>query len=72
MLYVFVFIAHERRTVLHVNITTSPRAEWVWRQLINATPWGTGPRLLIRDRDRAYGGDFVARRPPIGARRTDA
>ena len=67
-LYVFFFIAHERRTVMHVNITASPRAEWVWRQLINATPWGTGPRFLIRDRDRAYGGDFVARARRMGIR----
>jgi len=33
----------------------------VWRQLIEATPWGRTPRYLIRDRDRVYGGDFVPR-----------
>ena len=38
----------------------------MWRQLINATPWGRGPRYLIRDRDRAYGGDFIARARRIG------
>ncbi|MDA1061543.1 MAG: integrase core domain-containing protein [Chloroflexi bacterium] len=65
-LYVFFFIAHDRRTVMHVNVTAHPRAEWVWRQLINATFWGSGPRYLIRDRDRSYGGDFVARARGIG------
>ena len=65
-LYVFFFIAHDRRTVTHVIVTAHPTAEWVWCQLVNATPWGTGPRFLIRDRDRSYGGDFVARARRIG------
>ena len=51
---------------MHLNVTGHPTAEWVWRQLINATPWGTGPRYLIRDRDRSYGGDSVARARRIG------
>ena len=67
-LYVFFFIAHDRRTVMHVNVTAHPTATWVWRQLINATPWGSGPRYLIRDRDRSYGGDFIARAKRIGIR----
>ncbi len=29
--------------------------------MIEATPWGRKPRFLIRDRDRSYGGDFIAR-----------
>ena len=65
-LYVFFFIAHDRRTVTHLNVTAHPTAEWVWRQLINATPWGRGPRYVIRDRDRSYGGDFIARARRIG------
>ena len=44
-LYVFFFIAHDRRTVMHMNVTAHPNAEWVWRQMINATPWGGRPRL---------------------------
>ena len=67
-LYVLFFIAHDRRTVVHVNVTAHPTASWVWRQLINATPWGTSPRFLIRDRDRSYGGHFVARARSIGIR----
>ena len=67
-LYVFFFIAHDRRTVVHVSVTAHPTPSWVWRQLINATPWGTSPRFLIRDRDRSYGGHFVARARSIGIR----
>ena len=65
-LYVFFFIAHGRRPIVHFNVTDHPKAEWVWRQLIEATPWGESPRFLIRDRDRSYVGDFVARARCIG------
>jgi transposase InsO family protein len=41
-------------------------AAWVWRQFIEATPWGRQPRFLIRDRDRVYGGDFRERAKALG------
>ena len=68
-LYVLVFIAHGRRELVHVNVTANPTAAWVWRQLIQATPWGNKPRHLLRDRDAVYGRDFRerARRPAIDA-----
>ncbi|MDA0352320.1 MAG: integrase core domain-containing protein [Chloroflexi bacterium] len=65
-LYVFFVISHDRRRIEHFNRTRHPTADWVWRQLMEATPWGVGPRFLIRDRDRNYGGDFVARARRIG------
>ena len=65
-IYVIVFIAHDRRRIVHVNVTRHPTAEWVWRQLIEATPWADQPRHLIRDRDRCYGADFIARATRIG------
>ena len=40
----------------------------MWRQLVEATPWGRLPRFLIRDRDRAYGPDFPARASRLGIR----
>jgi hypothetical protein len=51
-LYVFFFIAHDRRRLVHVSVTAHPTAEWAWRQVIAATPWTQQPRYLIRDRDR--------------------
>ena len=65
-LYVIVFIGHRRRHIVHVNVTSHPTAEWVWRQLLEATPWGAQPRHLIRDRDRCYGMDFIAKASQIG------
>ena len=55
-LYVF-FITHARRRIVHFNVTAQGTAPWVWRQWLEATPWGQQPRYLIRDRDRSYGGD---------------
>jgi transposase InsO family protein len=60
-LYVFFFITHQRREVVHVNVTASPTAAWIWQQFINATPWGWQPGYLIHDRDAVYGRDFPAR-----------
>jgi transposase InsO family protein len=33
----------------------------VWRQLIEATPWGNKPHHLLHDRDTVYGRDFRQR-----------
>ena len=60
-LYVLCFITHERRHIVHFDVTARPTARWVWRQLLEATPWGQQPRHLLRDRDRSYGGDFIRR-----------
>jgi len=60
-LFVFFFISHCRRKLVHLNVTAHPTAEWVWRQLIEATPWGEQPKYLIRDRDCCYGGSFDRR-----------
>jgi transposase InsO family protein len=57
-LYVFLFISHERRELIHFNVTGSPTAAWIWRQVIEATAWGRQPRYLIHDRDNVYGDDF--------------
>jgi transposase InsO family protein len=65
-LYVLVFIAHGPRELVHVNVTASPTAAWVWRQVIEATPWGRTPRHLLHDRDRVYGRDFCQRARRVG------
>ena len=67
-LYVIAFIAHDRHRIVHVNVTHHPTAAWVWRQLLEATPWGAQPRHLIRDRDRCYAADFVRQALRVGIR----
>jgi hypothetical protein len=46
-LYVLLFITHGRRELVRVNVTAHPIAAWVWRQLLEATPWGRQPSHLI-------------------------
>ena len=65
-LYVFFFIEHGRRKLVHLNVTAHPTADWVWRQLIQATPWGDQPRFLLRDRDASFGKSFASRARAIG------
>jgi len=60
-LYVLFFISHGRRALVHFKVTAHPSAAWVWRQLIEATPWDRAPRYLIHDRDRAWGTEFRRR-----------
>jgi putative transposase len=54
---VLIVLSHPRRRVLHVNLTTSPTAAWVARQLRGALPFETAPGYLIRDRDGIYGAE---------------
>ena len=61
VLYVFIVLRHDRREVVHFNVTTNPCAEWAARQIINAFPYEAAPRFLIRDRDGIYGEYFQNR-----------
>ena len=61
VLFVFVVLAHDRRRVVHVNVTDSPTAQWTGQQLVEAFPWDTAPRYLLRDRDAVYGVVFSSR-----------
>ena len=61
LLYVMIVITHERRKVIHFNITEAPTAEWTAQQVVNAFPYDTAPQYLLRDRDSIYGSVFVQR-----------
>jgi putative transposase len=66
ILFVFVVLRHDRRTVAHFNVTANPRAQWTARQMIEAFPYGKAPRFLIRDRDRICSSIFRDRIANIG------
>jgi hypothetical protein len=57
VLYMFLVLAHERRRILHFNLTAHPTAEWAGQQLGEAFPFAELPRYL-RDRDAIFGHDF--------------
>ncbi len=59
LLFCFVILSHDRRRILHFNVTAHPTAEWSAQQIGEAFPGdGTEPRYLLRDRDGAYGNEF--------------
>ena len=66
VLFVFVVLAHERRRVVHINVTDAPTAQWTAQQLMEAFPWETAPRYLLRDRDAVYGVAFSSRVQTMG------
>jgi transposase InsO family protein len=61
MLFVFLVLSNERRRVVHFNVTDSPTAIWTGQQIVEAFPWDTAPRYLLRDRDGIFGDDFARR-----------
>jgi len=58
ILFAFVVLRHDRRHVVHFNVTAHPTAEWTAQQVIEAFPFDEVPRFLIRDRDSIYGAVF--------------
>src|SRR5438067_10277877 len=66
VLFVFVVLSHERRRVVHFNITEHPTTEWAAQQMVEAFPDDLAPRYLIRDRDGIYGKYFQHRVQGMG------
>jgi hypothetical protein len=67
-LFAFLVVSHGRRRLLWFAVTTHPTAEWLARQIVEAFPWDTAPRYLIRDNDAAYGQAFTNRIRTMGIR----
>ena len=58
LLYALIVLGHDRRRVIHFEVTENPTQDWLARQMTEAFPWETAPRYLLRDRDASYGQDF--------------
>jgi putative transposase len=54
VLYRLFIIGHDRRRILHCNVTRHPTSAWVIQQLREAFPFQAGPRFLIFDRDSKF------------------
>jgi transposase InsO family protein len=61
VLFVFIVLAHDRRRIVHFNVTEHPTAQWTTQQIVEAFPFDTAPSYLIRDGDGIYG-ERVSRR----------
>jgi transposase InsO family protein len=66
ILYVFFVLNHERRRVLHFNITKFTSAAWTAQQIVEAFPEDSAPRYILRDRDGILGEQFRRRVEGIG------
>ena len=66
VLCVFLVLRHDRRRVVHFNVTTNPTAQWAARQVVEAFPFEEAPRFLLRDRDAIYGERFRDRVEHMG------
>src|SRR3989475_11480591 len=68
VLFVFIVLSHQRRRVIHFNITEHPTAAWTAQQMIETVPDDQAPRYLVRDRDGIYGEYFQNRVQGMGIR----
>jgi hypothetical protein len=61
-----VVLAHDRRRVLHFNVTEHPSAAWTAQQIVDAFPDDSASSYLLRDRDSVYGHVFRQRLKGMG------
>jgi putative transposase len=66
VLFVFIVLAHDRRRIVHFNVTEHPTAQWTAQQLVEAFPFDSAPRYLIRDRDGIDGRRVIRRIESLG------
>ena len=51
VLFVFIVLRHDRRRIVHFNVTDHPSAEWTAQQIVDAFPWESAPSFMLRDGD---------------------
>ena len=59
-------LAHDRRRIVHFNVTEHPTAQWTAQQIVEVFPFDTAPRYLIRDGDGIYGERVTRRIESLG------
>jgi transposase InsO family protein len=60
LLYVWFVLDHDRRRVIHFNVTTNPTASWVIQQLRVAFPSDNALAFLLYDRDSIFSAEVTA------------
>ena len=68
VLFVLIVLAHQRRRVLHFNVTEHPTATWTAQQVVHTFPDDSAPSYLLRERDRIYDHAFRHRVKGMGIR----
>jgi putative transposase len=58
-LYCFFAIEHDRRRILHFNVTFHPTSDWIVQQLREAFPLPCPYRYVLFDHDAKFGNDVL-------------
>lgn len=69
IVYVYVVLSLDRRTIVKINATKHPTAQWLAQNVLEATWDHRTPRFLIHDRDSSYGAEFQRRVDGLGIER---
>ena len=72
ILFVFFIVRHDRRRLVHFNVTEHPSARWTAQQIVGAFPEDSAPESMARDPDGIYGEAFRRRVESIIQKRGDA
>jgi hypothetical protein len=54
------------KKMISIDFFTVPTAMWTAQQIVEAFPWDTAPKYLLRDRDSIYGTFFRHRIKNVG------
>jgi transposase InsO family protein len=60
VLHCFFVIAHDRRRIIHCNVTRHPSSAWISQQLREAFPYDSTPSYLIFDRAANFNKEVVS------------
>jgi len=66
ILFVFVVLAHDRRRILHVNVTRHPTSAWTRQQLRESFPDDATARFLLHDGDATFDAAFSRTAEALG------
>ncbi len=66
VLYCFFVIAHDRRRILHSNVTRHASSTWVTQQLREAFPYDSSPKFLIFDRAANFNQEVIGTIKTLG------
>jgi putative transposase len=60
VLHCFFVIAHDRRRIIHCNVTRHPSSAWISQQLRGAFPYDSTPSYLIFDRAANFNEEVIS------------
>ena len=66
VLFVLIVLEHDRRKVLHFNVTEHPTGDWTAQQIVEAFADRDAAQYLIRDRDSRYSAEVRLRIQSLG------